>query len=64
MRKTLSLILAIIMLSVCLCSCGEKVECDFCSAEYEKQKGHSGEALGEPYNMCPECYAELKELYE
>ena len=54
----------IIILFTCLCSCGEKVECDFCYKEYEKRTGHSGEALGEPYDMCPDCYSYFKDISE
>jgi hypothetical protein len=62
MIKFVSIILTVVLALTCLCSCGAKVECDFCDAKYPERKGHTGEAFGETYHMCPECYSDFKSL--
>ena len=64
MKKTISLILAIVMLlavSVCLISCGKTGECEICGDEARLKKV---EFYGETGWVCSDCAEGLEELEE
>ena len=60
MKKKISLVLAMIMVSLSLTACG-KFTCDMCGQE-KSGKNYSVEVMGEKASVCKECYDEIKEL--
>ncbi|MBQ8245797.1 MAG: hypothetical protein IJZ42_01555 [Lachnospiraceae bacterium] len=65
MKKTISIILAILIISTLLCSCGgATVKCDFCDAEYVEAEGETRDLDGETIYICPDCYEYMTEGLE
>ena len=62
MKKVIVLVLALVM-ALTLCSCGAKVECDFCGNEVKEKSARSSEMFGETAYMCDDCYTEMAELF-
>ena len=55
-------LIAVVLVITSFCSCGKEVECDFCDAKYPEHKGNTSEVFGETVHMCPDCYAEFKDV--
>ncbi|MBE6534921.1 MAG: hypothetical protein E7678_08180 [Ruminococcaceae bacterium] len=66
MKKTISTIFAILIISTLLCSCVEDatVTCDFCDTEYKESKGHTRNIEGEVIYICADCYEYMTEGLE
>lgn len=66
MKKTISTIFAILIISTLLCSCVEDatVTCDFCDAEYVEAEGETRDLDGETIYICPDCYEYMTEGLE
>ena len=66
MKKVLSLVLALLILSTAaltLASCG-KVTCPLCNDEVSSLSTKKTEVFGEEVKICKDCYKGLKELEE
>ena len=61
MKKTISTLLILTMLSILLTACG-KFTCALCMDE-KSGKRHESTVLGEELVICNDCYLELKNLF-
>lgn len=61
MRKKVSILVILTMLSMMLTACG-KFTCDLCGEEKSGKKYESA-MLGEEIVICDDCYQELQDLF-
>ena len=54
MKKIIVFMLAFLMLAT-FCSCGEKVECDYCDKEYKKSQSQTKVYDGDTLEVCRDC---------
>lgn len=58
MKKVVSMFLAAIMLLAVItgmCSCGEKIECDYCEKEFNKTQAKTKVYDGDTLTVCKDC---------
>ena len=61
MKKRISILLMLSMLSMTLTACG-KFTCDLCGEE-KSGKSYESTVLGEEVVICDDCYQELQSLF-
>lgn len=57
MKKLTKVVILVGIMSMMLCACGKKVECDFCG---EVKSCTTKSILGEKINVCDDCMDEFK----